>query len=61
MTLLREAGRDHFTPAHATVAAAAAPLLAEGLRRAIVLGALSGDAATDGEPTGLVLLARTTR
>jgi DNA-binding CsgD family transcriptional regulator len=57
LTLLRESGRDHFTPADSSLVGAAAPYLAEGLRRAIVLTALSAGEQRHAEPTGLVLLA----
>lgn len=56
LTLLREASAPHFTPEHAELVAAVAPLVAEGLRRAVVRGALSSQVVEPGG-TGLVLLA----
>ena len=55
ITLLREAGRAHFAPADASLLASLSPYLAEGLRRAILLTALSGDGGDDAA-VGLVLL-----
>ena len=55
ITLLREAGGPHFTPADVGMLASLTPYLAEGLRRAILLTALSGDGAED-PAVGLVLL-----
>ena len=55
LTLLRETGRPDFTAAEVDAVTAAAPLLADGLRRAVVHGALHVDA--DGGPAGLILLA----
>ena len=40
LTLLREAGRPDFTAAEVGAVTAAAPLVADGLRRAVVHGAL---------------------
>ena len=57
LTLLRETTSPHFTPEQADVVAAVAPLLAEGLRQAIVRSALSAETLGDPEETGLVLLA----
>jgi DNA-binding NarL/FixJ family response regulator len=57
MTLLRGDDRRHFTRTDASVAAAAAPYLAEGLRRAIVLGAPGATGPPGCEETGLLLLA----
>jgi DNA-binding NarL/FixJ family response regulator len=54
LTLLRERGRPHFTRAEVEGVATLAGSLAEGLRRAVVLGEL---AASAGAPVGLVLLA----
>jgi DNA-binding CsgD family transcriptional regulator len=55
ITLLREVGGPEFTPSDAAVVAAVSHDLAEGLRRAVVRGALS--AAKPGqEPAGLVIL-----
>jgi DNA-binding CsgD family transcriptional regulator len=55
ITLLRETGAAHFTPADADVLASVAPYLAEGLRRAVLHTALSGDGA-ESAAVGLVLL-----
>ena len=55
LTLLREAGRPDFTTAEVNAVTAAAPLLADGLRRAVVHGALRAD--SEGGPAGLILLA----
>ena len=43
LTLLRETTSPHFTPEQADIVAAVAPLLAEGLRQAIVRSALSAE------------------
>jgi DNA-binding CsgD family transcriptional regulator/GAF domain-containing protein len=54
LTLLREAKRPHFTPSEVRFVASLAGALADGLRRA----ALLGDAAADGDDdTGLLVLA----
>jgi DNA-binding CsgD family transcriptional regulator len=54
LTLLRERGRPHFAPAEVRCVAALAGPLAEGLRRALLLGELAENAHT---ALGLVLLA----
>jgi DNA-binding CsgD family transcriptional regulator len=54
LTLLRERGRPHFTPAEVHGIAALTGTLAEGLRRALLLGELSVSGET---AAGLVLLA----
>jgi GAF domain-containing protein len=56
LTLLREAKRPHFTPAEVGFVASLAGPLADGLRRATLLGdpVEGGD---DGDGTGLLLLA----
>ena len=56
LTLLREAGRPDFTAAEVDAVTAAAPLVADGLRRAVVHGALRPE--SEGGPAGLILLAR---
>jgi DNA-binding CsgD family transcriptional regulator len=53
LTLLREAGRPRFTPAETQLMASLAAPLAEGIRRATLLG----DAADDDAGTGLLVLA----
>lgn len=54
LTLLREAKRPHFTPADVRFVASLAGLLADGLRRATLLG----DATADGhDAAGLLVLA----
>ena len=55
ITLLRETGRAHFESTDASVLASLVPYLAEGLRRAILLTALSGVGADD-SAAGLILL-----
>jgi DNA-binding CsgD family transcriptional regulator len=57
LTLLRAADRGHFTPADATLVASASRHLAEGLRRAILLTALSREHHDHDESAGLALLA----
>jgi hypothetical protein len=57
LTLLRGLDRDHFASADARLLAAVAPYLAEGLRRAILLSALSAGHDGHEEPAGLALLA----
>lgn len=54
LTLLRERGRPYFTSAEVDGVATLAGSLAEGLRRAVVLGEM---VASTGESVGLVLLA----
>ena len=57
ITLLREEGRDHFEAADARFLAELSPLLAEGIRRAVVLTALTADDGHEHEhEAGLVLL-----
>jgi DNA-binding CsgD family transcriptional regulator len=64
LTLLREATRPHFTPAEVDFVASLAGVLADGLRRAMLLGdaaplgdtaPVGGTAAADGDPGVLVL------
>ena len=57
LTLLRTSDRDHFAAADADVVGFVARYVAEGLRRAILLTALSAAGDDDEEPDGLVLLA----
>jgi DNA-binding CsgD family transcriptional regulator len=54
LTLLRERGRPHFAPADVRYVASVAGLLAEGLRRALLLGELAANAEST---LGLVVLA----
>jgi DNA-binding CsgD family transcriptional regulator len=54
LTLLRERGRPHFAPAEVRYVASVAGLLAEGLRRALLLGELAANAEST---LGLVVLA----
>lgn len=56
ITLLREAGSPDFAPADASFVASLSPLLAEGLRRAILSSALRRDDGSD-PGVGLLLLA----
>jgi DNA-binding CsgD family transcriptional regulator len=56
LTLLRAHDRVHFTPAEATLVAAVAPELAEGLRRAVLLTALAEARHDRPEASGLALL-----
>ncbi|MGH2985171.1 MAG: helix-turn-helix transcriptional regulator [Solirubrobacterales bacterium] len=56
ITLLREAGRADFTPADSRVVAALSHQIAEGLRRAIVRGALSAVDPVQPESAGVVVL-----
>jgi DNA-binding NarL/FixJ family response regulator len=55
ITLLREAGTAEYAPAEVGLLASLTPYLAEGLRRAILLTALSGDGARDAA-VGMLLL-----
>ncbi len=55
ISLLRETGRAHFEPAEVGLLASLVPHLAEGLRRAILVTALSGASAED-PGVGLILL-----
>jgi DNA-binding CsgD family transcriptional regulator len=55
ITLLREAGTAEYAPAEIDLLASMAPYLAEGLRRAIVLTALTGDGLAD-SAVGMMLL-----
>lgn len=57
LTLLRGADRRHFTSADAERVALLAPCLAEGLRRAMLLGELAARPDGDDETIGLVVLA----
>jgi DNA-binding CsgD family transcriptional regulator len=54
ITLLRETGSAYFTPADASLLASLSPYLAEGMRRAILLTALSANG--DDPAVGLMLL-----
>ncbi len=56
LTLLRASDRTHFSPADAELVASLSGLLAEGLRRATLLAALSGAHYDDGASAGLALL-----
>jgi DNA-binding NarL/FixJ family response regulator len=56
ITLLREAGSGNYTPADVSLLAALSPYLAEGLRRAILLTALTTDSADAPGAVGMVLL-----
>ena len=55
IVLLRERGRPDFTPAETRLLAACSPHLAEGLRRAVLVGEIVDGGDEDGAP-GLVLL-----
>jgi DNA-binding CsgD family transcriptional regulator len=55
IVLMRESGRPHFAPAETRLLASLTGELAEGLRRALLLNALSGGEAEGGP--GLLLLA----
>ena len=55
ITLLREAGAEHFTSADVSLLASLSSDLAEGLRRAILFTALSGNGAED-PAVGMMLL-----
>jgi DNA-binding CsgD family transcriptional regulator len=57
LTLLRASDRCHFAPADADLVASVSRYLAEGLRRAVLFTALSGERSDDEESAGLVLLA----
>jgi len=57
LTLLRGADGAHFAPGDATLVESVARLLAEGLRRATLLTALSAPQPEDEDSPGLVLLA----
>ena len=57
LTLLRGADRGPFTPADSALVAALSPHLAEGVRRAILLTALSVPDRLDDGDAGLVLIA----
>ena len=57
MALLRASDRDHFTADEAELVASVFSELAEGLRRAILYSALSGEHRESPEPAGLALLA----
>jgi DNA-binding CsgD family transcriptional regulator len=58
LTLLRERGSTDFTPDDSRLVSVLSPVIAEGLRRAIVRGALpAGEARGPGSP-GVVLLER---
>jgi DNA-binding CsgD family transcriptional regulator len=57
LTLLRTDDRAHFSPADATLVASLSRQLAEGLRRAMLLAALSSEREENEEAAGLVLLA----
>ncbi len=60
LTLLREARRPHFTAAEVRFVASLAGPLADGLRRAALLGdatADDGDDSNDGDEAGLLVLA----
>ncbi|HYI17276.1 MAG TPA: helix-turn-helix transcriptional regulator [Solirubrobacteraceae bacterium] len=57
LSLLRGSDRGPFTPADATLVASLARHLAEGLRRAILLTALTANPQEDDGEAGLVLLA----
>jgi DNA-binding CsgD family transcriptional regulator len=54
LTLRREAARPHFEASEVRFLASLAPLLADGLRRAAILGEV---ATADQRPTGVVVLA----
>jgi DNA-binding CsgD family transcriptional regulator len=56
ITLLREADRDDFTSADSALLAALSPEIAEGLRRAIVRGAVAAVEPGETESAGVVLL-----
>ncbi len=56
ITLLREAGRADFTPADSRLIAALSHHIAEGLRRAIVRGALAAVEPGQPESAGVVVL-----
>ena len=58
LTLLRASDRVPFAATDADVVGALSRYVAEGLRRAMLLTALSADRPDDEEPAGLVLLAR---
>ena len=57
LTLLRRDDRDHFTPDEAALVASVAGHVAEGLRRATLLRALSGERSEDTRSAGLALVA----
>jgi hypothetical protein len=57
ITLLRASDRENFAPEDATLVASVSAHLAEGLRRAMLLTAVSAERANDAEPAGLLLLA----
>ena len=56
ITLLRTSDREHFAPDDATLVASVSAYLAEGLRRAMLLTAVSAEQANDEESAGLLLL-----
>jgi DNA-binding CsgD family transcriptional regulator len=56
ITLLREAGRDDFTPADSALLATLAHDIAEGLRRAILNGAVSAVEPGQPDAAGVVVL-----
>ncbi len=56
ITLLRTSERQNFAPQDATLVASVSAQLAEGLRRALLLTAVSPEHANDPEPAGLLLL-----
>ena len=56
LALLRASDRGPFEPADVALLASLARYLAEGLRRAMLLAALSADSKEHGESAGLVLL-----
>jgi DNA-binding CsgD family transcriptional regulator len=57
ITLLRTSDRENFAPEDATLVSSVSAYLAEGLRRAMLLTAVSPEHANDAEPAGLLLLA----
>lgn len=57
LTLLRTADRRHFTPAETEVVASVTRHLGEGLRRAMLSGAVPHGSAADEDSVGLVVLA----
>ena len=57
LTLLRETGRPLFTPAEVAFVASLAGVLADGLRRAALLGSGMSTAGRDASDTGLLVLA----
>jgi DNA-binding CsgD family transcriptional regulator len=57
LTLLRGSGARHFAPGDAALVASVSGLLAEGVRRAMLLTALSSEERDRDEDAGLVLLA----